>query len=214
MSEVSTTCPRPVMVRRYSAASAPWAANIPASESPSEIARRGGGPPGNPFMCRRPTGRLGDRGVPGLARVRTGLPVPGYAHQDDARLASERTSCPGPLLQEVPGRKFSTTMSERLIRSRNAAAPSGSAQIEGDGLLVAGVDGPHEVVTVDLRLAPRPDRVGLPGRLDLDDLGAHVAEEPAREGPEMSVPISRDADSVECAGCHGGRLLGVGATSA
>ena len=29
MSEVSTTCPRPVMVRRYSAASAPWAGEHP-----------------------------------------------------------------------------------------------------------------------------------------------------------------------------------------
>ena len=54
VSAVSTTWPSPVTVRRYSAASAPCAANIPARVSPRDSASRGGGPPGKPFMCRSP----------------------------------------------------------------------------------------------------------------------------------------------------------------
>jgi hypothetical protein len=54
VSAASTTWPSPVTVRRYSAASAPCAANMPARLSPSDNASRGGGPPGKPFMCRSP----------------------------------------------------------------------------------------------------------------------------------------------------------------
>ena len=54
--------------------------------------------------------------------------------------------------------------------------------------------------TVDLGLPPGADRVGGAGRLDLDDLGAHVAEQPARERPGDQRADLDDADPVQSAG--------------
>ena len=52
----STTWPRPAPApsRQTSASRMPWSAKREASESPSEMPRRGGGRSGKPFRCRRP----------------------------------------------------------------------------------------------------------------------------------------------------------------
>src|SRR5262249_24630607 len=46
-------------------------------------------------------------------------------------------------------------------------------------------------------LAPVAKGVRLPGRLDLDDLGAHVAEQPPRERPGEEHPELDDAHAGE-----------------
>ena len=55
-SDTSTTWPRPKPSesRLYRAESTPMAANMPASESPSEMWMRGGGSPSKPLMYRMP----------------------------------------------------------------------------------------------------------------------------------------------------------------
>ncbi len=57
------------------------------------------------------------------------------------------------------------------------------AEIERDRLLVAGDDRPPQRRLARLLPAPAPHRVALPRRLDLDDLGAHVAEQLPAERP-------------------------------
>src|SRR5205814_4090095 len=56
------------------------------------------------------------------------------------------------------------------------------AQVERAALLVPRLHRPPQRVAFVARLAPLAERVGLTGRLDLDDLGAHVAEQTTREG--------------------------------
>ena len=79
-------------------------------------------------------------------------------------------------------------------------AARGLAQIERDGFLVAGVHRPEEVMAVEFGLSPGAQRVGRSRRLDLDDLGAHVAEQPARERPGDQRADLDDADAVQRAG--------------
>jgi len=50
----STTCPRPVLSRAYRAKIAPTAANVAASESPSEIPVRDGARSGSPVTYLMP----------------------------------------------------------------------------------------------------------------------------------------------------------------
>ena len=57
------------------------------------------------------------------------------------------------------------------------------------------------------RLAPVAERIGLPGRLDLDDLRAHVAEQAPGERPREQRPELDHAHARERAGpgvvaCH------------
>src|SRR4029079_2681282 len=57
------------------------------------------------------------------------------------------------------------------------------AQVQGDALLVPRLHGPPQRSTLVASLAPVAQRVGLPGRLDLDNVGAHVAEQSPGERP-------------------------------
>ena len=61
--------------------------------------------------------------------------------------------------------------------------PALLAEVQRDALLVARLHRPPERAALVARLAPVADRVGLARRLDLDDLGADVAEQAARERP-------------------------------
>ncbi len=91
-------------------------------------------------------------------------------------------------------------MSERLDEVEEQVAARGLAQVERDGLLVARVHRPEEVVAVEFGLPPGAQRVGRPWRFDLDDLGAHVAEQPARERPRDQRADLDHADAVQRAG--------------
>ena len=91
-------------------------------------------------------------------------------------------------------------MSERSTRSRNSVAALGLAQVQRHGLLVARVHRPEEVMPVEFGLPPGAQRVRRAGRLDLDDLGAHVAEQPARERTRDQGADLDHADAVQRAG--------------
>jgi hypothetical protein len=71
-------------------------------------------------------------------------------------------------------------------------------QVEGDGLLIACVHGPEEVVAIEFGLPPGAQRIGRPGRLDLDDVGAHVAEQPAGERAGYQRADLDHPDAVKC----------------
>ena len=87
-----------------------------------------------------------------------------------------------------------------LDEVQEQVAARGLAQVQGDGFLVAGVHRPEEVVAVEFGLPPGAQRVRRARRLDLDDLGAHVAEQPARERPGDQRADLDDADAVQRAG--------------
>ena len=91
-------------------------------------------------------------------------------------------------------------MSERSTRSRNSVAARVLAQVQRDGFLVARVHRPEEVMAVEFGLAPGAQRVGRARRLDLDDLGAHVAEQPARERTRDQRADLDHPDAVQRAG--------------
>ncbi len=130
-----------------------------------------------------PAHRLRDRGVACALGVRSGLPVPGDAREDDAGIHRRQL-----LVAEVPaleragaevlgdGVRDAHELEEELLAF-------GVAQVQRDAFLVPRLDGPPEGAPLVAGLAPVAERIRLAGRLDLDHLGAHVAEQPAGEGP-------------------------------
>ncbi len=85
----------------------------------------------------------------------------------------------------VPGRKFSQTTSDVGGQPTEQFLSLGLAQVEGDPLATPTLDGPpHRVVLAVGAGGERPDgphEVATLGVLDLDDLGAHLAEQPGAE---------------------------------
>ena len=108
-------------------------------------------------------------------------------------------SCSGPRFHfsSVPGRKFSVRTSLCLTSSSSSSWPFSVAQVERAALLVPRLDGPPERAALVARLPPLAERVGLARRLDLDDLGAHVAEQPAGERPREEHPQLDHPDAGE-----------------
>ncbi len=158
--------------------------------------------------------RLRDRRKAGARSVRARLPVAGDArdHELGIRLPQPRRR-KVPLLQrpraKVLGQHVAALheLEQQLLSAR-------LAQVQRDALLVAGLDGPPERPPLVARVAPVAKRVRLARRLDLDDLGAHVAEQTAGERACEQHPQLDDADACErsrAAGRHGGSVgRGVG----
>ena len=126
---------------------------------------------------------LGHRSEAGAACVRTGLPVAGDARQHDARVdLGEPVVAEVPLLERARPEVLRHHVGV-LDEAEQQLLAAGNAQVERDALLVAGLDGPPQRTALVARLAPVADRVGLSGRLDLDDLGAQIAEQASGERP-------------------------------
>src|SRR5262249_10584536 len=76
------------------------------------------------------------------------------------------------------------------------------AEIAGDRLLVARFDQPHVGDALGRLVSEAPQVVALPGLLDLDDLGAHLAEKRATErGGDEGREVERH-EAVECSAHH------------
>ena len=73
------------------------------------------------------------------------------------------------------------------------------AQVERDRLLVAGQDRPPEAEALGSDRPPVPHGVAGGGLLDLDDLGAEVAEQLTGERPGHVCPHLDDTDAVRAA---------------
>ena len=128
-----------------------------------------------------PAHRLGDRGEAGALRVRAGLPVAGDARDHEPRVRLEQL-----LGAEVPAleRAGPEVLGEDvgvLDEREQQRLPLLGAQVERAAALVPRLDGPPERPALVAGLAPVAERVRLARRLDLDDLGAHVAEQPPGE---------------------------------
>ena len=148
----------------------------------------------------QPAGRFGHRGVTGLVCVGSSLPVAGDPNQDDPRVAfAEHVVAQVPFFQrawtEVLHHDvgFLDEIEEQLL-------PGWLAQVECDGPLVARMHGPEHMLPIDFCLAPGPQRVRSAGRFHLDDVGAHVAEQPAGERARDQRAQLEHPDAVERAG--------------
>ncbi len=138
-------------------------------------------PAGETVEVPQPAGRFGHRGVTGLVCVGPGLPVARHPDQDDARVAlAEHVVTQVPLLQRA-GTEVLHHDVGFLDQIKEQLAAARSAQVQRDGLLVASVHRPENVVPVDFGLPPGPQRIRCTGWFHLDDLGAHVAEQSAGE---------------------------------
>ena len=87
-------------------------------------------------------------------RVGTGLTVSGDPHQDDAPVAGvEHVVAQVPAFQRAGPEVLHDDVTAVDEFEEQFAARLG-AQVEGDGLLVAGVHGPEEVMSVEFGLPP------------------------------------------------------------
>ena len=200
ISETSTTWPRPspehvaVVERREDALH---------GEHPGERVAEG-----DPRARRRlareavdvsePAHRLGDRRVARTLGVRA---------RSGRTLRSARARCPGS--HPRAGRSRGSTAracrdgSSRRRRLRRGRARAGApalvapAEIERDAFLVPRLHRPPERPALVASVTPVAERIGLSGRLDLDHLGAHVAEQAPGERPreqraELDHPHARE----------------------
>ena len=197
--EISTFWPRRVRVRASSARTTPWAADMPATRSPTEL----------PDLHRRAVREAGEVHHAGLGlddevvarAVRLGA---GLAEAGDRAVHEPRVQ-PGERLvpeAELVHRSRPEVLEEHVALARERLkdlASLGRLEVQGDALLVA-VDR-HEVrrLALDER-RPAARVVALAGLLDLDDLGAHVTEHHGAEG------TGEDAGEVENADTGEGRL--------
>ena len=168
----------------------------------ADAGERGGQrvPDGEPDAARGPVGIAGqvadaahgfaDGPVTRTARVRPGLPEPRHPHHHQPLVdGGERAEVEAPLLQR-PGPKVLYQHIGARDEVPEQLLAAGLTQVEGDGLLVARDDRPPH------RQPATPGTHGVTGagRLDLDDLGAHVAEELAAERARDQGPELEDAD--------------------
>ena len=129
--------------------------------------------------------------------VRSGLSVAGDPHQDDSPIAlTQGVKAQTPALQRAGAEVLHDDVGLVDELKEQLAAAFGT-QVEGDGLLVAGVHGPEEVVPVEFGLSPGAQRIGFAGQLDLDDLGAHVAEQSPGERPGDQRAELQNPDAVQ-----------------
>ena len=110
------------------------------------------------------------------ARTRRRAP----ARRRDCRRRGSRSR--GPNRASVPGLKFSSTTSHDAAMRRATSRPLRVAQVDRDRALVARDRRPPQAPAVDPH-AVAPHDVAGSGRLDLDDVGAEIAEQLARERP-------------------------------
>ena len=132
----------------------PWTANIPASESPSEIPVRGGASPGKAVDVPEPAHRLRDRREPGALRVGAGLAVSRDPDEDDAGVHLGE-----PVVTEVPSleRAGAEVLGDRVCDAdelEQELLPSLLAQVQRDALLVPRLHGPPERPALVPREAP------------------------------------------------------------
>ena len=154
-----------------------------------------------------PAHRLRDGREARTLGVRTGLAVAGDAGQDDALVRGRE-----PVVPEIPPleRARPEVLGEDVGNAdelEQELLPSRLAEIQRDALLVPRLHRPEKGSALVARLAPFAQWVGLPGRLDLDDLRTHVAQQAPGERPRQQRPELDQAHACEGAwpgvvACH------------
>ncbi len=137
--------------------------------------------------------RLADRAEAGAVRVRAGLAVARDPDHDQARVdRRERRVIQAPFLHRAGPEVLEQEIGLRDQFLQHVLAGA-LAQVERDRLLVAGDDRPPQRRIAVLLPSPNAHRIALIRRLDLDDLGAHVAEQLTAERPREQRAEFQDA---------------------
>ena len=133
-------------------------------------------------------------------RVGSGLAVSGHPDQDDAAVAfAQHVVTQAPFLERSRPEVLDDDVGF-LDQFEEQLPAAGDPKVERDRLLVARVHSPEEMMTVQFGLTPGAQRIRRPRRLDLDDLGAHVAEQAAGERSGDQGADLEDPDPVERTG--------------
>ena len=139
--------------------------------------------------------RLGQRARPGPVVIGPVLPVAADAHDHERRVHARQLvvrAVPSPL--DGGGQVLHQHVDERQQLTEEAL-PVGAVEVERDAALVAVRVGPHERPAGALH-ADAPERVAR-GRLQLDHVGAEVAEDRRHLWGREEVGDVEDAEAVE-----------------
>jgi hypothetical protein len=153
-----------------------------------------GGRSAAPVEGREAGHRLDHRPEPRAIPIRAVLAPAGDAREDQAGiLRGQRVPAESPFLeragQEVLDQHVGLTAEppqERL--------PSCVGQIQGDRALAAGVDLPPELAAIP---EPGAQRIAAPWILDLDDVGAVVAQDGRQDAPRDQAGAVDDSETGE-----------------
>ncbi len=174
-----------------------------------ETPTRTGARSGSPTRLRNPPYASATAAKPGRSDSGPVCPKAEMRVMMSSGLASLSTSGPRPHFSSVPGRKFSSRMSDFAASCKHGLLAGLGPQVQHHGLLVA-VDGAVQHGGIALVQAPVAQLVAGSGPLHLDDFGAEVGEEPACRGRGDVVSELQDADAVQRRDawlCHGVLLL-------
>ncbi len=141
-----------------------------------------GGPSGSPVSAANPLIASARLPKPGRAEYGPNWPNAVTRAITSAGLAACSSSGPRPQRSSVPGRKFSMSTSASRDQRQQQPCAVRLAEIDGDGALVAPQRLPPEVDAVFCGTVPARG-VRFPRMLDLDHVGAEVAEEGGGEWP-------------------------------
>jgi hypothetical protein len=180
------------------AASAPMTANS-AAGARREMVRVAGGE-------ADAADRLADAAEPGFGRPGPGLPETGHVHQDDGGIDGRQG---GVVQPPLPQRARPEVLDHDVAAGGerpDQLLAFGVAQVQRDRPLVAGDGRPPQALPID-RLPPAAHRVAAFDRLDLDDLGAVVAQQLPGEGPGDQAAHLQHAGARERAGHFGGSRI-------
>ena len=170
-----------------------------------------GGPPGDAGQVRQPAEGVGNAGEAGAVPIGAVLAVAGDAHQHQAGVDCLELLWPEPPFLQRAWSKIlaqDVGLGDEPLEERR---PLWLAQVEGDRLLVALLREPGIAVAALARRAELAQRVAEAGLLDLDDLGAELAEDGGGERPGDEGREVDDSDAVERQRCgHGARKRRLG----
>ena len=136
-------------------------------------------------------------GEAGAVPVRAGLAVARDAHQHEAGVHGLQLVRPQAPLLHGAGPEIlaeDVGLGDEALEEGSAL---GLAEVEGDRLLVALLGEPGVAIAARTRRAELAERVAQPRLLDLDDLGAELAEDGRGERPGDEGRKVDDADAVE-----------------
>lgn len=181
------------------------AANIPVPMSATGSGSGSGGPSSSPLIDMTPGHALGDAVEASAAGIGAGLPETGDGAVDDARVGV----ADGLVTQAQTGGGAGPPVLDHDLGLRGQAARHGETveglEIDDDAALVA-VDG-HEGRRLTGQMgSARAHLVAVTGPLDLDDIGAEVAEEHGAVRPGELTGEIENTQAVERAGSHGSRV--------
>ena len=197
ISETSTWRPRPVCARSASAAWMPITASSPQTRSTTAAPTFSGGPSVLARDAHEAAHRLQQEVVAGQPRARLAGAEGGDRARDEPRVARAQRVAVEPPARHQPGTEGLEQHVGALGQPARQLAVALVAEVERDRALVAVQAEVVRRLAVAPRRTPGARVVAAVGPLDLDHVGAEVAEQHGGERPGEHAREVRDEESVE-----------------